>query len=896
MAINDLARRLRYLLHRPEHAADLDEEMRLHLELRARQLRERGVEAEAAHFAAQRQFGNRASIEIAGADAWGWGWLERLAQDVRYAARSLTQTPGFVAVTVATLAVGLGMNTAVFSIVNAVVLRSLPYPEPEQLVSLWEETTPKQQLSVMRSSGNSLGGAGTRHRTPVSPANLMDYRKGTTAFEGLAGVDTTAMNLTGNGSPERLYGELVTANYFALVGIPPQLGRTFSEDEDREGANPVVVLTHRFWERHLGSDQAVLGKTVTLDAKPYRVIGVMPRGFQPISQFANPDPVEYFVPAAYSKELLASHGDHEVGVLGRLKRGVALRAAQEQLDAVSAGLAQQFPDSNKGLTAVIAPARDDIVHGVKDSLTALLAASGLIVLITCVNVANLLLVRAVGRRHETSVRLALGAARGRVVREFLTESMLVSAAGCAAGVLLGRVLMKLLVTGAPQSIPRLDTVSMDWRVFGVAAAIATLTGLFFGLAPAWQASRTDPAESLKSTERRSAGKAHARWRGALTVAEVSLSLVLMVGAGLFLKSFTRIMGMDLGFQTERVLAMNINLPELRYRTSDQRLAFFQELEERVRALPGVQGAAFANRLPMRGGWSTGIQMDKVSPNLPAPDSQAVNAGYFEALGIPLVRGRFLIPADRKGQPYVAVVNLEFSRLYLNGADPLGLRFRRGPQAPWFSIVGVVNDVRRGGKMKDIRPQIYLAAAQTDGYPVRLGDFAILTQGEPHQMLKAIQQQVWAIDKNQPITNVHTMSEIVSQSVAEQRFQMLLLTVFAGVAVVLAMIGVFGVLSYAVNQRRNELGVRIALGASPANILALVLKQAGVLVAAGVALGVAGAWALTRFVGSLLFHVEPHDASTYVVAVALLAFVALAAASIPARRGSRVDPMVALRYE
>src|SRR5215472_3273222 len=271
MAINDLARRLRYLLHRPEHAADLDEEMRLHLELRARQLRERGVEAEAAHFAAQRQFGNRASIEIAGADAWGWGWLERLAQDVRYAARSLTQTPGFVAVTVATLAVGLGMNTAVFSIVNAVVLRSLPYPEPEQLVSLWEETTPKQQLSVMRSSGNSLGGAGTRHRTPVSPANLMDYRKGTTAFEGLAGVDTTAMNLTGNGSPERLYGELVTANYFALLGVPPALGRTFSDVEDREGADPVVVLTHRFWENRLGSDQAALGRKVILDAKPYTI-------------------------------------------------------------------------------------------------------------------------------------------------------------------------------------------------------------------------------------------------------------------------------------------------------------------------------------------------------------------------------------------------------------------------------------------------------------------------------------------------------------------------------------------------------------------------------------------------------------------------------------------------
>jgi predicted permease len=748
----------------------------------------------------------------------------------------------------------------------------------------------------MNSSGTPLGSAGARNRTTVSPANLMDYRKGTTAFEGLAGVDAAAMNLTGLGAPERITGETVTANYFPVLGVAPEFGRTFTEAEDREGGDRVVVLTHGFWQNRLGSDQAVLGRTITLDSKPYQVIGVMPPRFRPATQYVQTVPVEFFLPAAYPKDLLQSHGDHEVAVIGRLKPGVDLRTAQAQLDSVSAGLAERFPASNKGITTASVPLRDDIVRNVSDGLGALLAASGLIVLITCINVANLLLVRAVGRRHETSVRLALGAGRGRMARALLTESMLVAAAGCAVGVVLGQALMRLLVAVAPATIPRLDTVTLDWRVFGLAAAIAAVTGLVFGLAPASQAWRTRPAESLKSSERHGGGKVHARWRGVLTVAEVALSLVLAVGAGLFLKSFTRIMGMDLGFQTDRVIAMNVSLPRDRYGSADQRFAFFDELERRVRALPGAQSVAFANRLPMRGGWATGIQMDNVNPNLPAPDSQAVNTGYFETLGIPLVRGRLLTPADRKGQPYVAVVNLAFSRLYLSGADPIGLRFRRGPSGMWFQIVGVVNDIRRAGKTKDVRPQIYLPAAQTDGYPVLLADLAVRTQGDPHLLLKAIQQQVWSLDKDQPVTAVRTMDEIVSQAVAEQRFQMMLLTVFAGVAVTLAMIGVFGVLSYSVNQRMNEIGVRIALGASPAHILGMVLKEAGTLVASGAMLGLAGAWALTRLVGHLLFHVEPHDAATYAGSVAVLVVVAMIAAMIPARRGARVDPMVALRYE
>ena len=440
----------------------------------------------------------------------------------------------------------------------------------------------------------------------------------------------------------------------------------------------VAVISHDFWQRRLGGDTTVLSRTLLLDARAYQVIGVMPRGFQAVTRFGQTDAAEFFVPAAYPKELLANHGDHEINVVGRLKPGVSLQTAQAQLDAVSIALEKQYPDTNLGMRARIAPLRDDLVQSVKDSLRALFGASGLIVLITCVNVANLLLVRAVGRRHETSVRFALGAARLRIVRQFLAESMLLAAAGCAAGILLGRILMRALVAAAPQNIPRLDTVSLDWTVFGAAAAIATATGLGFGLAPAWQASRTSPADSLKSSERKASTRSHARWRAVLTVAEVALSLVLLIGAGLFLKSFTLIMRMDLGFRTENVLAMNINLPELR-------------LQHRRAAIPVLSGTGTAggahsqafsrSRSPIAfrcaaDGAPASRSTDCRRTNL-SPDSQAVSTGYFETLGVPLIRGRLLTPADRLGAPHVAVVNQAFSRQYLNGGDPIGRRFRRG---------------------------------------------------------------------------------------------------------------------------------------------------------------------------------------------------------------------------
>jgi putative ABC transport system permease protein len=775
------------------------------------------------------------------------------------------------------------------------MLRSLPYAEPERLVSLWEGSLKGwNAVPVFNSSGSPLGGPTTAQRTTVSVANLADYAH-SPAFAALASFDIAAKNLTGLDTPERVQGEAVSANFFDVLGVKPALGRSFLPEEDRDGAAAAVILTDGFWRNRLGADTDVLARSISLDAQVYRIVGVLPPGFQSPYQLTIPGPVEFYVPAAYSRESLASRGNHDVDVVARLRPGVSVGQAQADLNVISANLGKQFPETNQNLRAGIAPLREDIARNVRQSLWILLGASALIVLIACVNLANLMLVRAARRQHESSVRMALGGGRWSLVRQYLAESLTLAGAGCAAGMAVGYVLMRVLVWLAPQNIPRIRNVNMDWQVFAAAAAVALATGLVFGVAPAWQASRTKAAEALKTSARSTGGRAQARWRSALTAAEIALSLILLVGAGLLLRSFVLVMGVDLGFQPERVLALNINLPDLRYADADRRLTFFEELERRVTALPGVEAVAFANRLPLRGGWSSDIALETSPDVVRDADCQAVSPGYFETLGIALERGRLLVPSDRKGQPPVAVVNQAFARQFLAGSDPIGRHFHRG-SAPLETIVGVVNDIRRGGKTGEINPQVYFSAAQTDLYPVRLADFAVRTHGDPRQLVNAVQRQIWAIDKDQPVTNVRTLEEVISRSVEERRFQMVLLIAFAAVAVLLATIGIFGVLSYIVNQRMGELGIRVALGATPLRIVAIVLRQAGWWVAVGIGAGLAGAFALARYLESLLFEVHHGDPWTYTAAVALLLAVSLVAALIPARRGARVDPMTALRYE
>jgi len=872
---------------RNEREEALDRELRDHLELEAAERRASGLAATEAARAARRAFGNTARVKEEVRATWGAGAWERWWQDVRYALRVLRKSPAATAILIATLALGLGMNTAVFSVVNAVMLRGLPYREAGRLVSLWEETT-RQPPGELRSSD------GPRRMT-VAAANLVDYQKRARTLAGLAGFELSPMNLTGAGAPERIWGERVTANYFSVLGVEPRLGRDFLPEEDQPGVAGKIILSDELWKRRLGGDPNILGRAVKLDGRSFEVIGVLPAGFQSPNQFGRADRIEFYIPAAYPRQLLASHGDHDEEAAGRLKPGVTVAAAQSEMDAISAALAREYPQTNQGVRAVLAPLGDDVVRDVRTALLILLGATGLIVLIACVNVANLLLVRSVARGHETSVRLALGASRARIVRQFLVESLLVAVGGCGAGILVGVLITRVMVSIAPASIPRLDGVRMDWRVFLMSTALALGTGMVFGMLPAWQASRARPAQSLKSG-RQGGGASPLRWRTLLTVAEISLSMILLIGAGLLLKSFAIVLGVDLGFRPERVMALSVNLPETRYRTAEQRFQFFEQLQTRVESLPGVQSAAFANRLPLRGGWGGGMLTDIGGDAYRDVDLQAVSAGYCETLGMQLLRGRQLNTGDRSGRAYVTVVNQAFARELFPNADPLGHRIRRNAQSPWIAIVGVVNDIRRGGKTAQVLPQAYLPAGQTEIYPVRLADLAVRTAGDPRRLTNAIQETVWSLDKDLPVTNVKTLDEILTGLVAERRFQTLLLTVFALVAVSLAVIGIFGVLSYAVSQRTAELGIRVALGARANQIVALVLRQAGLLIAVGILLGLSGAFAATRYLKSLLFAVEAHDLATYAAAVALLGAVALVAALIPARRAARIDPLRALRYE
>jgi len=889
-----LLRRISALLHRNDETRALREEMALHVELRARKLYRAGLAPADAGFAARRQFGNAAVYQDQISAIWGWTMWERFLQDLRHGIRTLVKAPGFTAIAVLTLALGLGINTAIFSAVNAVMLRPLPYPHPERLVSLWEENIhpDDRRFSSSGASAGTLGGAG---RTTVSPANLADYRA-CAAFEGLAAYDSSPVNLTGLGAPQRIAGESVTGNYFSVLGVLPAEGRTFLPEEDRPGADPVAIVSHEFWQQRLGGAADALARTILLDGKPYRIIGILPAGFQSPQKLGLKETTEVYLTASYPSELLANRGDHDINGLARLKPGVSVASAQAELNAISTGLAKQYPNTNRNFRAEIASLGDDLAGSVSYSLWALLGASGLIVLIACVNVANLLMVRAAGRRHEASVRMALGAGRLPLMRQLMTESLLIAAAGCIAGIVTGRLLMLGLTAITPPGIPGIESAGMDWRVFGVSAVLALVTGLIFGMAPAWQASQVHPVEALKTAARGTGGASQVRWRTVLTVAEVALSLVLLVGAGLLLRSFSTLMGVKLGFQTDRVIAMNVNLPQLRYPDGPARYQFFQKLEDRVRALPGAVAVATANRMPMRGGWSSGIFIDGDMANEYAPDFQAVTPGYFETLGIPLLRGRALTAEDTDTSVPVAVVNQAFAHQLLHDRDPIGHTMARGAGAPQIVIVGVVNDIRRKGKEGQINPEVYLSAAQTALYPVHLADFAVRTAGDPHTLVNAISREVWAIDKDQPVTNVRTMDEIIDEAVAERRFQTLLLAIFAGVAVTLAIIGIYGVLAYSVSQRISELGIRVALGAPPRAIVRLVLRQAGTLIAAGMVLGIVGAYGLTRYLQGLLFEVKPTDWRAYTGAVTLLSLVAVVAALIPAGRGARVDPVVALRQE
>ncbi len=849
--------------------SDLGEELDTHLSLLEDDYVRRGLSRAEARRAARLELGGLDQTKELVKDRRGFRVVETLVSDVRYAIRLLVKSPGFATAAIVTLALGIGANAAIFSLVDAVMLRPLPYPQAHQLVSIWEVMQPTGMRSV------------------IAPANYVDYVKRARSFVALTALQTAGKNLTGDGDPERLAAEEVTASYFDALGVAPAIGRPFSADENTPGRNGVVIISHGLWQRRFGGDPAILSREIRLDARLYRVVGVMPPDFQAPTQARSSDSISVLVPIAFDAELLANRNDHEVDVIGRLAPGVSLETARTEMAAISDALAREFPDAASVRTA-LAPLGADQVRLVRPLLIILLAAVGLVLLMACVNVASLLVVRSIARQREIAIRFALGATRRRVMVELMTQSLVLAVAGAGLGLVVALVTRDALVSLAPATLPHLGRVALDTRVLAFTSILAIGTAVLFGFLPAWQVSRARPTEAMRPAERAVVGAWGLKSRQALMLVEIALSTLLLVGAGLMLRSLTAVNRVPLGFNPDGVIATTIALPPNRYPTPDSRLAFFEALSARLETMPGVRAVAFANRLPLRGTWSSGFNVEplpgEAEPKAPgAVGFQSVSPAYFGLLGMRLSRGRLLEPADRSGTMPVAVVSEAFGAMVLGGADPIGRRLRRGPKMPWITIVGVVPDVRRGGRTSPVEPQVYLAAAQIEVYPLPLSELAVRADGEPRALAPAINAAIWAIDPNQPVTNVRTLDETLSLRLAERHFQTFLFTLFAGLALALAVVGVYGVVAYAVTQRAAEIGLRMALGADGPRILRWIFRQSFGLVAAGAIVGLLAAGLLSRYVRTLLFEISPTDIVSYSAAAAILAAAAMAAIYLAARR-------------
>jgi putative ABC transport system permease protein len=807
--------------------------------------------------------------------------MDTLVKDLRFALRTMRRSPGFTSVAIIALALGIGANSAIFSVVNSVLFRPLPYRNPDRLVMIWEN---HQQ-------------AGGPEREWASPADLKDWREQPQSFERVAGLLGWGPTLTGSGEPEDLQGAAISYDTFEMLGVAPAIGRTFTADEDGAGAERIVLLSHKLWQRRFGSDPGIVGKNVTLGGMSFTVVGVTPRGLS----FPILNNSEIFTPIG---PLLTTalkgcnRGCVVLRVIAKLKEGVSLDAAQTEMSAFAAQIAEQYPGSSSGVGTLLVPLHEQLIGDVRLPMLILLGAVALVLLIACANVANLLLSRAAAREKEVAIRAALGASRGRLIRQHLTESLVLALIGGAVGLLVAFWMVDVLVSFAPAGTPRVEEITVDSGVLGFTLAVAVVTGLAFGLAPALLSSRTNFNCALKEGGRDlSASSRGNRVRSALVVAEVSLALMLLVGAGLLIKSFINLQRVDPGFNPKAALRVDIGLPRIRYAESPRVAAFFKQLVDRVSTLPGVDSVGAVSSLPLSGGGTdSNFRIEgRVQPEAnrdPVSFYAKVTPDYFRAMGVRLQRGRLISEADNAEAPSVAVISEGLARRYFGGDDPIGkaLLFGRNNRR---EIVGIVSDVKAFGLNADARPMMYFSEAQ---YPERGMSLIVRTASEPMSLASAVRSDVQALDPDLAVSNVMPMEQLVSTSLAEPRFVLLLLGVFAGAALVLSVIGVYGVVSYSVTQRSHEIGVRMALGAQIGDVLKLVLSQGMALVGGGVAIGLAGAFALSRLMESLLFGVGARDLVTFGATALLLAGVALGACFVPARRAAKVDPMVALRYE
>jgi len=806
-----------------------------------------------------------------------------LAQNFKYALRRLKNNPGFTIVAVLTLALGIGANSAMFSIVNAVLLHPLPYRDPQRLVLLSEHWPQFPRLSL-------------------SYLNYRDWRDQSHSFETVAAVRNNVMTMTGISEAERLPTQNVTANLFDMLGVKPELGRAFSEAEDKPGGPPVALISHGLWQRHFSSSPEVLDQSIILDNESYSIIGVMPAGFEVLQQA--PNVIMPFEPWART---LPDDRSWHPGILpiARLKPGVSLEQARSEIALIAKRLEKQYPDTNTDVSSLLDLMQEQIVQNVRPALLVLICAVGVVLLIACANVANLMLVRAAGRRREMAVCTALGAQRSDIIRQLLAESVLVAIGGGALGLALAWVAMPLVVRLAGDSLPRSNGVSMDIRVLVFTLLVAVLAGILFGLAPARHAWRVDLREALNETNRGGSDRTVLRTRAVLVVSEIALAMLLLVGAGLLFKSFERLSQVSPGFSADHILVANIVRSPTAYRDPNVRLSFFDRLLERIPALPGVRAAGAISVLPVTGtGSALHFNIQGRPPNSPQQFTissyRAVSAGYLKTMGVPLIAGRWIEDRDREQAPPVVVINSTFARTHFPNQSPLGQHIQLGsmpdPSVPWMQIVGVVADVKQS-LASESAAEIYVPYRQADSLlPVFALSLVVRTAGEPLAQANSIRALVHGIDANQPITGIQTMEGNVSQSIAEPRFRTVLLAIFAGIALALAAVGIFGVMSYSVAQRTRELGLRIALGSTRSRVLQLVLAHGLRLTVVGVVIGLAATFLLTRYVSSMLFNVLPYDPVTLVGVVAVVFVISLCACYLPARRATLVDAMVALREE
>ena len=878
--------RVRALFKRDTVLSDIDEEFAAHIELETEKNIERGMLPRDAHREALITFGNVAKIRDAAYETRGGGMIETLLQDLKYAARGLAKHRTFTLVAVITLALGIGANTAIFSVVNELLLRPLPYRDAEGLVMLWEKTPTGEREGV------------------TSRANFRGWQTQADSFQSMAAFSDQRANLTGSGEPEEITVQLATPELFGVLGVDPFIGRTLNSEDARPG-NPVVVMSYPLWQRRYGGDPKILNHPISLNGTPVTVVGVMPPSFQwhIRSRSGTGRPAELWAVLPMPTEGSGARGRF-LSAVARLKPGVSVSQAEGQLKTIAARLAEDAPEFNRGWSVEVIPLRDQFVGNVRFALWIILGAVGLVLLIACVNVANLLLSRAAAREKEIAVRAALGAGRWRIARQLLTESLFLALVGSLVGLAFAWFGMKALVAISPRDFVNLQHVGLNLTVLAWTMGISVLTGVIFGLAPALEATRLNLNDGLKEGKGTDGQSSRGRrLRSALVIAEVALAIILLASSGLLVRSFIELRRINTGFNIDNTLTMVVRLPESKYREDAQFVTFFRQLNERVRTLPGVQAAGMVNYLPLYGGLGARTIFTIEGKPAPPPGREidlnthvrVADADYLKTMGIPLLRGRNFTQLEESETKHVVLISESLARKYFLGEDPIGKRISvmmfEKPNPT--EIIGVVGDVRYEKLIEQPEPTTYFAHPELT-YPFMT--LVIRTDADPASIAPAVQREVRAMDPDQPVSDVRTMRDVMGETVARARFNTVLLTVFAGLATLLAAVGIFGVMNYSLALRTREIGLRMALGAQQRQVQLLMLKQGLLLTVIGTAIGVVGALALTRLMSSLLFGISTSDPITFGIIVLLLMLVSLIACYLPARRATRIDPLIALRAE